>query len=80
MEMLTPQPYASLWMGGDVAEVAGLARRFFATEVVPHLERFDAQHQVDAETWLAAGRAGLLCLAGSRSSAGAAGPSRTRRR
>ena len=65
MEMLTPQPYASPWMAGDVAEVAGLARRFFATEVVPHLERFDAQHQVDAETWLAAGGAGLLCLAGS---------------
>jgi acyl-CoA dehydrogenase len=65
MEMLTPQPYASAWMGGDVADVAGLARHFFATEVVPHLERFDAQHQVDPETWLAAGRTGLLCISGS---------------
>ena len=73
MEMLAPQPYASPWMAGDVAEVARLARRFFATEVVPHLERFDAQHQVDAATWLVAGRAGLLCLAGSEEFGGGGG-------
>ncbi|MCA1782614.1 MAG: acyl-CoA dehydrogenase family protein [Dermatophilaceae bacterium] len=73
MEMLTPEPYVSPWLSGDVAEVAGLARHFFATEVVPHLERFDAQHQVDAETWLAAGRAGLLCIGGSEQYGGGGG-------
>ena len=73
MQILTPRPYASPWMGGDVADVAGLARHFFATEVVPHLERFDAQHQVDTETWLAAGRAGLLCVSGSEEFGGGGG-------
>lgn len=73
MQILTPRPYASPWMAGDVADVAGLARHFFATEVVPHLERFDEQRQVDTETWLAAGRAGLLCVSGSEEFGGGGG-------
>ena len=73
MQILTPRPYASPWLGGDVADVAGLARHFFATEVVPHLERFDEQHQVDTETWLAAGRSGLLCVSGSEEFGGGGG-------
>lgn len=68
-----PKPYASPWMSDDVADVAGLARHFFATEVVPHLDRFDEQHQVDRETWLAAGRAGLLSLSGSEEFGGGGG-------
>lgn len=61
-EILMPQPYVSPWMKDEVADVAKLARTFFAREVVPHLERFAEQHQVDKETWLAAGAAGLLCI------------------
>src|SRR5690554_3178673 len=73
MDMLLPTPYASPWMSGDVADLAGVARHFFTTEVVPHLERFDEQRQVDKETWLAAGRAGLLCAAGSPEHGGGGG-------
>ncbi|KGN37236.1 acyl-CoA dehydrogenase family protein [Knoellia subterranea] len=62
-EILPPATYVSPWMDGeDVADVAALARTFFAREVTPHLERFAEQHQVDRETWLAAGEAGLLCI------------------
>ncbi len=59
-EILQPQPYVSPWAKGDVEDVLTLARTFFAREVTPHQERFAEQHQVDRETWLAAGRAGLL--------------------
>lgn len=61
-EILMPQPYVAPWMKDEVADVAKLARTFFAREVTPHLERFSEQHQVDKETWLAAGAAGLLCI------------------
>ncbi|GAA1139947.1 acyl-CoA dehydrogenase family protein [Ornithinicoccus hortensis] len=54
--------YRSPWMEDEVADVAALARTFFEREVTPHAERFAAQHQVDAETWRAAGAAGLLCV------------------
>ncbi|YAL84712.1 acyl-CoA dehydrogenase family protein [Dermacoccaceae bacterium W4C1] len=50
-------------MTGDVADVAQLARTFFEREITPHTERFAQQQQIDTETWLAAGRAGLLCTA-----------------
>ncbi|NLX00229.1 MAG: acyl-CoA dehydrogenase [Actinomycetales bacterium] len=73
MNMLLPSPYVSPWLSDDVADLAGVARNFFKTEVVPHLERFDEQRQVDAETWLAAGRAGLLCAAGSPEFGGGGG-------
>ena len=73
MDMLLPTPYASPWMSGDVADLGGVARHFFTTEVVPHLERFDEQRQVDKETWLAAGGAGLLCAAGSTEHGGGGG-------
>ncbi|WP_435203568.1 acyl-CoA dehydrogenase family protein [Janibacter sp. GS2] len=49
-------------MKDEVTDVAELARTFFAREVTPHQERFAEQHQVDRETWLAAGAAGLLCI------------------
>ena len=61
-EILMPQPYASPWMQDEVADVLTLARTFFEREVTPHAERFAEQHQVDKETWLAAGAAGLLCI------------------
>lgn len=58
---LAPKPYTSPWLTDDVADMAQVARVFFEREVTPHTERFAQQHQVDTETWLAAGRAGLLC-------------------
>ena len=61
-EILMPQPYVSPWMQDEVADVLTLARTFFEREVTPHAERFAEQHQVDKETWLAAGAAGLLCI------------------
>ena len=61
-EILQPQPYVSPWMQDEVSDVADLARTFFSREVTPHQERFAEQHQVDKETWLAAGAAGLLCI------------------
>lgn len=61
-EVLMPQPYVSPWMQDEVADVLTLARTFFEREVTPHAERFAEQHQVDKETWLAAGAAGLLCI------------------
>ena len=57
-EILMPQPYVSPWMQDEVADVLTLARTFFAREVTPHAERFAEQHQVDKETWLAAGALG----------------------
>jgi len=36
-------------------------RRFYAEEVVPHNERFEAQQFVDREIWQKAGELGLLC-------------------
>jgi acyl-CoA dehydrogenase len=36
-------------------------RQLFATALVPHLERFEAQGIVDREFWLACGEGGLLC-------------------
>ncbi|OBY88476.1 acyl-CoA dehydrogenase [Pseudomonas sp. AU11447] len=38
------------------------ARRFFERECVPRQAAWDAAGQVDRETWLKAGREGLLCL------------------
>ena len=62
-EILPPPTYVSPWaQDADVNEVLKLARNFFQREVVPNLERFAEQHQVDKETWLAAGAAGLLCI------------------
>ncbi|WP_461022089.1 acyl-CoA dehydrogenase family protein [Thalassiella azotivora] len=60
---MTPEPYRPPWLTPEHEALAASARTFFAREVTPHAERFAEQHQVDAGTWLAAGRAGLLCLA-----------------
>ena len=36
-------------------------RRFFARELVPHLERWEEQGEIDRDFWRKAGEAGLLC-------------------
>ena len=62
MARVVAPPYRSPWLTEDLEDLATLARTFFAREVVPHAERFAAQHQVDRETWLKAGQAGILGL------------------
>lgn len=53
--------YRSPWSASeDLRAVADLARNYFATALLPHEERFAEQHRVDPETWLEAGRLGLL--------------------
>src|SRR5258706_15061723 len=37
-------------------------RRFFAEEVVPHREAWEAQQHVDRKIWNRAGELGLLCV------------------
>ncbi|MFE1229141.1 acyl-CoA dehydrogenase family protein [Streptomyces sp. NPDC059442] len=53
--------YRSAWLDEDVDSLTELAARFFAKEVVPHLDRFDEQQRVDRELWTKAGELGLLC-------------------
>lgn len=54
--------YASPWVDDEIEAVGEMARGFFEREVVAHLDRFAQQHAVDRETWLEAGRQGLLCV------------------
>jgi long-chain-acyl-CoA dehydrogenase len=37
------------------------ARRYFETEVAPHMERFEEQQHIDRNLWNKAGELGLLC-------------------
>lgn len=53
--------YRSSWKDEEAAALGELADSFFAKEVVPHLDRFDDQRQVDRELWAKAGDLGLLC-------------------
>jgi acyl-CoA dehydrogenase len=53
--------YTPAWLDDELSDVAAMARDFFERCVVPHAERFAEQHRVDPETWLEAGRQGLLC-------------------
>ncbi|MGW2558620.1 acyl-CoA dehydrogenase family protein [Streptomyces sp. NPDC001514] len=53
--------YRSPWLDQDVESLTELAARFFAKEVVPHLDRFDEQQHVDRDVWTKAGGLGLLC-------------------
>ncbi|MEI2778115.1 MAG: acyl-CoA dehydrogenase family protein [Tetrasphaera sp.] len=60
--MQKPLPYRSSWMTEELDDVSLIARTFFEREVVPNIERFAEQHEVDRETWLKAGAAGLLLI------------------
>ncbi len=53
--------YTSGWKDAEAVALGELAQTFFAKEVMPHLERFDAQKQVDRALWNKAGDIGLLC-------------------
>jgi acyl-CoA dehydrogenase len=59
MESATPMP-GSGWMRDDHRILADQADRFFAGEVAPGYEGFEAQGFVDRDIWTKAGAAGLL--------------------
>ena len=51
---------------------------FVTREVVPHLERWEAERHIDREVWLAAGKQGLLGLLAPQAYGGAGGDYRFR--
>ena len=53
--------YRSAWLDEESTALGRVAADFFAKELTPHLDRFDAQKQVDRELWRKAGEVGLLC-------------------
>lgn len=65
--------YMPAWLDDDLADVGAMAREFFQRSVLPHHERFAEQHRVDTETWLDAGRQGLLCPSISEEHGGGGG-------
>ncbi len=61
------------WMNEEHALLQDAARRFFAAELVPNLERWREQGIVDRAFWLKAGEAGLLGATIPEAYGGAAG-------
>ena len=61
------------WMTEDLVLLEGQARRFIATEYVPHLDSWNEQGMYDREVWTKAGAAGLLCPAMPEEYGGAGG-------
>jgi acyl-CoA dehydrogenase len=51
------------WMTEDLVLLEEQARRFIATEYVPHLDSWNEQGMYDRQVWRKAGAAGLLCPA-----------------
>src|SRR6266542_2730868 len=61
------------WMTEDLVLLEEQARRFIATEYVPHLDTWNEQGMYDREVWTKAGAAGLLCPAIPEEYGGAGG-------
>jgi acyl-CoA dehydrogenase len=61
------------WMTEDLVLLEEQARRFIATEYVPHLDSWNEQGMYDREVWTKAGGAGLLCPAMPEEYGGAGG-------
>jgi long-chain-acyl-CoA dehydrogenase len=61
------------WMTEDLVLLEEQARRFIATEYVPHLDRWSEEGMYDREVWSKAGVAGLLCPAIPEEYGGAGG-------
>src|SRR2546421_2549564 len=61
------------WMSEDVVLLEEQARRFIATEYVPHFERWNEHGMYEREVWTKAGAAGLLCPAIPEEYGGAGG-------
>jgi long-chain-acyl-CoA dehydrogenase len=71
MEALNlPRP---AWMSEDLVLLEEQARRFFAAELVPHIERWHGDGIMDREVWNKLGAAGLLCAGISEEYGGAGG-------
>jgi acyl-CoA dehydrogenase len=49
------------WMTEDLVVLEDQARRFIATEFVPHIDRWNEEGMYDRSVWNKAGEAGLLC-------------------
>ena len=49
------------WMAEDLILLEEQARRFMATELVPHVERWTENGMMDRSAWNQLGEAGLLC-------------------
>jgi acyl-CoA dehydrogenase len=61
------------WMTEDLVLLEEQARRFFAAEFVPHLERWSQDGIMDRAMWTKAGEAGLLCATMPEQYGGAGG-------
>src|SRR5262249_30809490 len=61
------------WMSEDLVLLEEQARRFFAAEFVPHLERWHEHGIMDRAMWQKAGEAGLLCASMPEQYGGAGG-------
>src|SRR6266446_6088671 len=61
------------WMAEDLVLLEEQARRFIATEYVPHLDTWNELGMYDREVWTKAGAAGLLCPAIPEEYGGAGG-------
>ena len=53
--------YVPTWRDNEVRALSDLAGGFFAREIVAQNEKWDAQHHIDRNAWLEAGKLGLLC-------------------
>jgi acyl-CoA dehydrogenase len=61
------------WMTEDLVLLEEQARRFIASEFVPHLERWNEEGIYDRDVWAKAGAAGLLCASMPEEYGGAGG-------
>src|SRR5207237_9589041 len=61
------------WMSEDLVLLEESARRFFAAEFVPHIDKWNEQGIMDRSVWTKAGEAGLLCASIPEEYGGAGG-------
>jgi acyl-CoA dehydrogenase len=61
------------WMTEDLVLLEEQARRFIASEYVPHLDAWNGKGMYEREVWTKAGAAGLLCPAIPEEYGGAGG-------
>lgn len=61
------------WMNDELAMLAGMARKFFESELAPAYERYEKNEIVDRSAWEKAGEAGLLCASTPEEHGGAGG-------
>lgn len=66
-------PHPSPWMDEDLSILETYVSRFLAAEILPRSERWEAEGQVDRDTWLMLGEAGLLCASIPESYGGGGG-------